>query len=570
MGEYDSKVVSFQQESGFVHQRALMNWRAGNYPDALNLIRKAVESDPTDARCRLDMARILVSMELYEAAGRQLMWLLSEARELEECLFLSGKILYARGRQEEAENALRAYVDHSGGHESVEEAERMLDRIYLNSEIQEQMAEDRRERRVQKLIEEGIRQLGALGDSRSSEQAFGHAVRLNPLRVSAHALYAVVLNLNGKPEDARREAIMAGRLLGPSAPLPDVCICAQALYESGMREEGRELMSRAREMDADDEGKRVRVTALERLEMYDEACEAQGELVAAHPYNPAMLHEMSCLAFLAGKPAETVANGWKRIHRLDPADPAPEMLLQKLAEGSLTPEDCSLRYETCDARLQAFQAFHLGEVPRILKEEGVAQAWRNDKAFRATLEWQLSAAAPSISATAACLLSRIDDDEAHRMACAYIGRPDIPAEVRVAAMLGMDSAILDETPLPEYYMEATLPTETDVLRDLPVGARQMLRDAAEYVEEETGDYPISVLAGYWLMFQKKRLDGGAAIARGDVGAAALAYLYLNADGESADVEEIAGEFSCPVRQVKRAVALLSRSLDEVNETGIQE
>ena len=54
-----------------------------------------------------------------------------------------------------------------------------------------------------------------------------------------------------------------------------------------------------------------------------------------------------------------------------------------------------------------------------------------------------------------------------------------------------------------------------------------------------------------------------------VGAAALAYLYLNADGESADVEEIAGEFSCPVRQVKRAVALLSRSLDEVNETGIQ-
>ena len=64
--------------------------------------------------------------------------------------------------------------------------------------------------------------------------------------------------------------------------------------------------------------------------------------------------------------------------------------------------------------------------------------------------------------------------------------------------------------------------------------------------------------------------GGAAIARGDVGAAALAYLYLNADGESADVEEIAGEFSCPVRQVKRAVALLSRSLDEVNETGIQE
>lgn len=124
MGEYDSKVVSFQQESGFVHQRALMNWRAGNYPDALNLIRKAVESDPTDARCRLDMARILVSMELYEAAGRQLMWLLSEARELEECLFLSGKILYARGRQEEAENVLRAYVDHSGGHESVEEAER--------------------------------------------------------------------------------------------------------------------------------------------------------------------------------------------------------------------------------------------------------------------------------------------------------------------------------------------------------------------------------------------------------------------------------------------------------------
>lgn len=43
---------------------------------------------------------------------------------------------------------------------------------------------------------------------------------------------------------------------------------------------------------------------------------------------------------------------------------------------------------------QAFQAFHLGEVPRILKEEGLAQAWRNDKAFRATLEWQLSAATP--------------------------------------------------------------------------------------------------------------------------------------------------------------------------------
>ncbi len=570
MGEYDSKVVSFQQESGFVHQRARMNWRAGNYPDALNLIRKAVESDPTDARCRLDMARILVSMELYEAAGRQLMWLLSERQEMEECLFLSGKILYARGRHEEAEHVLRAYVDHSGGHESVEEAEQILDSIYLNGEVQDCALEDRHERRVQRLIEEGVRQLETLGDSRSSEQAFRHAVRLNPLRGSAHALYAVVLNLNDKPDAARREALIARRLLGDFAPLSEVCICAQALYESGMREEGRELMNRAREMDADDDGKRVRVTALERLEMYDEAFEALNEMVAAHPYNPAMLHEMSCLAFLAGRPAETVASGWRRIQRLDPEDPAPRTLLQKLAEGSLTPEDCTLRYDTCDARLQAFQTFHLVEVPRVLKEEGLAQAWKTNPSFRAALEWQLSSVTPSISAAAACLLSRIDDPEARRMACAYIGRPDIPAEVRVAAMLGMDSAILEETPLPEYYMEATLPTETDVLRELPVGARQMLRDAAEYVEEETGDYPISVLAGYWLMFQKKRLDGGAAIARGDVGAAALAYLYLDGGEEAVDIEEIAEEFSCPARQVKRAVALLSHALDEVNENGTQE
>lgn len=570
MGEYDSKVVSFQQESGFVHQRARMNWRAGNYPDALNLIRKAVESDPTDARCRLDMARILVSMELYEAAGRQLMWLLSERQEMEECLFLSGRILYARGRQEEAEHVLRAYVDHSGGHESVEEAEQILDSIYMNGEVQDCALEDRHERRVQRLIEEGVRQLETLGDSRSSEQAFRHAVRLNPLRGSAHALYAVVLNLNDKPDAARREALMARRLLGDFAPLSEVCICAQALYESGMREEGRELMNRAREMDADDDGKRVRVTALERLEMYDEAFEALNEMVAAHPYNPAMLHEMSCLAFLAGRPAETVASGWRRIQRLDPEDPAPRTLLQKLAEGSLTPEDCTLRYDTCDARLQAFQTFHLVEVPRVLKEEGLAQAWKTNPSFRAALEWQLSSVTPSISAAAACLLSRIDDPEARRMACAYIGRPDIPAEVRVAAMLGMDSAILEETPLPEYYMEATLPTETDVLRELPVGARQMLRDAAEYVEEETGDYPISVLAGYWLMFQKKRLDGGAAIARGDVGAAALAYLYLDGGEEAVDIEEIAEEFSCPARQVKRAVALLSQALDEVNENGTQE
>ncbi len=570
MGEYDSKVVSFQQESGFVHQRARMNWRAGNYPDALNLIRKAVESDPTDARCRLDMARILVSMELYEAAGRQLMWLLSERQEMEECLFLSGRILYARGRHEEAEHVLRAYVDHSGGHESVEEAEQILDSIYLNGEVQDCALEDRHERRVQRLIEEGVRQLETLGDSRSSEQAFRHAVRLNPLRGSAHALYAVVLNLNDKPDAARREALIARRLLGDFAPLSEVCICAQALYESGMREEGRELMNRAREMDADDDGKRVRVTALERLEMYDEAFEALNEMVAAHPYNPAMLHEMSCLAFLAGRPAETVASGWRRIQRLDPEDPAPRTLLQKLAEGSLTPEDCTLRYDTCDARLQAFQTFHLVEVPRVLKEEGLAQAWKTNPSFRAALEWQLSSVTPSISAAAACLLSRIDDPEARRMACAYIGRPDIPAEVRVAAMLGMDSAILEETPLPEYYMEATLPTETDVLRELPVGARQMLRDAAEYVEEETGDYPISVLAGYWLMFQKKRLDGGAAIARGDVGAAALAYLYLDGGEEAVDIEEIAEEFSCPARQVKRAVALLSQALDEVNENGTQE
>ena len=570
MGEYDSKVVSFQQESGFVHQRARMNWRAGNYPDALNLIRKAVESDPTDARCRLDMARILVSMELYEAAGRQLMWLLSEGRELEECQFLSGRILYARGRHEEAEHVLRAYVDHSGGHESVEEAEQILDSIYMNGEVQDCALEDRHERRVQRLIEEGVRQLETLGDSRSSEQAFRHAVRLNPLRGSAHALYAVVLNLNDKPDAARREALIARRLLGDFAPLSEVCICAQALYESGMREEGRELMNRAREMDADDDGKRVRVTALERLEMYDEAFEALNEMVAAHPYNPAMLHEMSCLAFLAGRPAETVASGWRRIQRLDPEDPAPRILLQKLAEGSLTPEDCTLRYDTCDARLQAFQTFHLVEVPRVLKEEGLAQAWKTNPSFRAALEWQLSSVTPSISAAAACLLSRIDDPEARRMACAYIGRPDIPAEVRVAAMLGMDSAILEETPLPEYYMEATLPTETDVLRELPVGARQMLRDAAEYVEEETGDYPISVLAGYWLMFQKKRLDGGAAIARGDVGAAALAYLYLDGGEEAVDIEEIAEEFSCPARQVKRAVALLSQALDEVNENGTQE
>ena len=81
------KVVAFKRSSAYVHHRAMMNRRENNIVDALELMRRAVESAPDNREYRLDLAELYCEMGCHEQSTRLLLDMLAEGDGPSECYY---------------------------------------------------------------------------------------------------------------------------------------------------------------------------------------------------------------------------------------------------------------------------------------------------------------------------------------------------------------------------------------------------------------------------------------------------------------------------------------------------
>lgn len=558
MAEFDSKVVSFQRNASYLHERAIKNKKNGREADALELMRQAVSREPENARYQMDLAALMSEMGLSEQAYRILATLLSADAPSADTLYSMGVMQFHLGNVSRAERLLRTYTEFGGDREA--EARRMLDEIMIAREANRY---DRRTMRAMRCVDRACRMMSA-GDHAGSERMFSLAMRMNDSAPEVHALRAMNMHMSGDDGKAMEEMDASVRKAEQldSGLMRSLCICAQILVGMGKRGQAIEKLKRALSMEAEENDERLLLNAMFEAGLHDEIYDMLKRMLARAPHDKMLLHALSVSAYYKKLDADEIAAGWLRIQRLDPADPVCRYYL-RLTEGGYAGE-ISYAYR--------FPAEEMARRAKVIIDEMLAgderlkSAWQDNKEFREIIKWEIYQPDSRFTRLALSALMGVDLPETRKMLSVYAERPDVPIGLRsyVVQIASFSGRGLDKT-LPDVFLTAGMPSEEEAMDTLSVGEKQMIRYAAEYVEDKYRDFPVADIALIWRAFVDKRGTLGVSMVSSEAGSAALAMCYLNMRGCDDDIYTVSRWYACSPRQAAYIAKMIRNSINNAEE-----
>ncbi len=559
MKEFDSKVVPFRRNASYLHQRALKNKRDGSRLDALELLRQALGREPNNTTYALDMAQLCSEMGLFEQSNRLLMRAMTNGDASPECLYGMALNLYKQGDISRAERVLRAYIDdekQAGAH--TDDAARLLDEISYARESN--IPEQRKLRRAMRIVNRACDAMRK-GDAETGERLFEKSIAIYDYAPEVHALYALSLFMRGDYDSARAEArasVDMAHKKRPGGGVNAICISAQVLNYLGDREEAVALIKSALPLEAEENEQRLRINALCEMGLHELVGEQTAIMLREYPYDKMLLHISSVAAYNQNASKAKVLKGWQRIQRLDPDDPICEYFISRI--NSENPPERPMEYLYALPHDEVLNRIRYLSECMARGEDALTDAWKNDKRFRSIIEWELSLNNERLTCTALTILSGVNDDTARMTLRVYAERPDTPVSLRMYALTMIRLLDITETPvLRKSFAAAALPSEDEAMENMPVAQKQMIRYAADYIEDEYGEYPVADIALLWRAYLAKRNGVGDPVRRTEVGSAALAYIFLSLRDEKPSIGAISKWFACPHRQVEHIV----RSLRDV-------
>ena len=131
-------------------------------------------------------------------------------------------------------------------------------------------------------------------------------------------------------------------------------------------------------------------------------------------------------------------------------------------------------------------------------------------------------------------------------------RGDIPITVKLHAVffLRLRGADMEKLMPPDMdVQDGMLPESADLLEDMPIGERQLVRFADEILSREYGITACSALTLMWQAYRHGcRKDTDPLVCTQEA-AAALAWNYLLAHGKNAKPAKLAAQFECRLRRM---------------------
>ncbi len=565
MKEFDSKVVPFRRNASYLHQRALKNKRAGSRLDALELLRQALRREPDNTSYALDMAQLCSEMGLFEQSNRLLTRAMTNGDASPECLYGMALNLYRQGDVSRAERVLRAYIDEDKkAGEHTDEAARLLDEIQYARETGRPA--QRKLWRAMRIVNRACDAMRE-GDSETGERLFEKSIAINDYAPEVHALFALSLFMRGKKDESRAEARKSVEMAlsrTPEGGVNAICISAQVLNYLGDREEAVGLINSALALEADENEQRLRVNALCEMGLHDLAGEQALRMLRDHPYDKMLLHLSSVAAYNQNAPTASVLKGWQRIQRLDPEDPVCAYFISRVTSDS--PPARPMEYAYALPKDEVLSRIRYLSDCMSRGEDALTEAWKNDPRFRSIIEWELSLNNERLTCTALTILSGVDDPSARMTLRVYAERPDAPAPLRMYALTMMRLLDITQTPvLRQSFMAAGLPSEDEAMANLPVAQKQMIRYAADYIEDKYGEYPVADIALIWRAYLDRRDGQGDPVRRTEAGSAALALCYLSIRGQNDDIYTISRWYACPARQAAHIARAIRKSVYDDSE-----
>ena len=559
MTEFDSKVVSFERNAKYLHERALKNKKSGRGIDALELMRRAVKSEPENMRFQLDLAIQLSEMGLFEQASMAIEKVLLSEHTPNECLYAMGVIQYNKGDVSKAERLLRAYID-SDKAERGAEAKRLLDEISI---AREALRPDRKTLRAMRCVDRACRMMSA-GDHAGAEKMFSLAMRMNDSAPEVHALKGMNLHMWGKDAQAIEEIANALDCADKfdSGKARVHIISAQIYASMGDKEKAEAAINEALTEEVQGNDLRMLLSAMYDVGCHEKIYEYVPKALTDAPYDKSLLHALSVSAYYMGLDTEEALTGWRRIDRLDPNDPVCKYFIKYVQED----DDADINYVY---RLPADEAMRRANMLMnclFMGDERVSEIYNSDEEFKNIVDWEIYQPDSRFTRLALSCMMAANTEDAEKRIRVFVDRPDLPMDVRNFVMQGR--AMLGRPltmELPDEYVHAGMPTEEEIMSEFSVGEKQMIRYAAEYVEDKYRNYPVADIALIWRAFEERRGALGVNMVSTEAGSAALAMCYLNMMGKMDDIFSVSRWYGCSPRQAAYVARLIRSCISQVPE-----
>lgn len=559
MTEFDSKVVSFERNASYLHQRAMKNKKSGREADALELLRQAVEREKDNTRYKMDLASLMAEMGLYEQAYQNLEAVLTDENVPGDVLYSMGVMQYHMGNIPKAERLLRTYIESDKG-ERIAEAKRLIDEIMIARELNRP---DRKTMRAMRCVDRACRMMNAL-DHAGSDNMFALAIRMNDSAPEVHALRGMNYHLWGKDDLAREEMALAleNAIKLKSGKARVLLISSQVLVSMGKREEAAEKIRAAMKEEMEGPDERLLLNAMFEVRLHDEIRKSVKKMIAKKPHDKLLLHALSVSAYHTGCEKEEVLSGWHRIRRLDPSDPLPEYYIRRMDEEPDKEISYAYRLPPDEMMRRARVVMNV----MLSGDDTIQEAWIQNEQFRNIVRWEMYQPDSRLTRLALSALMGVDLPETRKILSVFAERPDTPVALRTYVMqMALVAGRELDNALSDIFIAAGMPTEDEAMEGLSVGEKQMIRYAAEYVEDKYRDYPVADIALIWRAFEEKRGSLGVNMVSTEAGSAALAMCYLNMRGKMDDIYTVSRWYGCSPRQAAYIARLIRSSINSVNE-----
>lgn len=542
--KHNPKVVPFNRSAAYVHHRALKNMRDNNPVDALELMRHAVEHSPDNQEYLLDLAEMYCEMGCHEQSNRILLDMIAGKDAPAECYYGLALNQFGRNEMESARRALELYRKHAGGGAYDESVGDLLEEIEFQDVLKRPA-----DRRLGRAVSAASRACDALKADdpakacRLFKRSLGYCANQSEMR----ALYALALKLDGREEEALREARAC--VADGEKSVRTLCVAAQVHWMCDLKREGRALAQRAIALNPDGVELRLMVFTLCELEMYAEAADAVKLALRETPHDKALLHLRAVTLHRSGAADAQVASFWLRILRIDPADSVARFYGDAAQRGALSENEPELVYEVPSAEYRR----RLTEIANCLNEglDCATARWREDRAFRELVVWAVGTGDESCGRAAVMIIALAGDAESESTMREILFRSDIPMPVKLHALLFLHLRGADLHRFMPPGMDAQdglLLDSEEMLSRIPVGERQLVRFAGDVLEEEYGERPLPALTTLWCAY--RRACGACdPLVSTQEAAAALAWNYLLQRGEKVSAGVLARRFECKPRRM---------------------
>ncbi len=563
--KHNPKVVPFDRSAAYVHHRALKNLRDNNPVDALELMRHAVEHSPDNQEYQLDLAEMYCEMGYHEQSNRILLDMIAGNDAPAECYYGLALNQFGRRETEAARRALNLFKRYA----SEEERDRE-DVMGFSYELDlYEFAGRPSNRRVGRAVRIAERACEAMRDNNPEGacRLFQRSLSYIPRQPGVRALYAMALQLAGDGEGAMREAQEAVRT--GSKSVRALCLAAQVYNMRGMSEQARMLIKRAIDLRPEEAKLRLLIFVLCELGMYSEAGEALKRALREAPYSRELLHLRAVSLHNSGAPDAQVEPFWLRILRIDPEDSIAGYYHEMAVSGRLGEIAPALVYQVPADEYRRRVVF-IAEGMKGGLEQAVAR-WREDREFRRMLVWAAGTDEEACGRVAVMVIASAGDAESESVLRELLYRMDISMQVKYLALrcLHWRGADLKKMMPPDVIpQDGMLPEPEDLLMDLSVGERQLVRLAADQLESELNVRAISALAVMWRRYRSARSGGCDPLVDIPEAAAALAWNYCLKHGKRLSIRRLSRLFECGVRKMvfyARHMAAVLEQCGEIQE-----